>query len=167
MSIPYEDYVKGDYKAFVFATHPTYGMLLLYCTRKKTKPPHFQAPGGHVDREDFEETIANTPESSHQGPALLVHASKIGAARELFEETGIDIRSALDRLQPVRLRERDNSDDKLICELKKRLFFKICLEDSDFESKISVGLSQPLNNKPPHLMVSIDTSFLFPYSFES
>mmetsp|Transcript_1528 Transcript_1528/g.3255 ORF Transcript_1528/g.3255 Transcript_1528/m.3255 type:complete len:170 (+) Transcript_1528:229-738(+) len=97
MSVRYQDYVKDDYRAFVFATHPTYGMLLLHCTRKKKKPPHFQAPGGHIDKEDFEAVIARTPGISDQGPALLIQASKIGAARELYEETGIDITSALDR----------------------------------------------------------------------
>lgn len=64
----------------------------------------------------------------------------------------------LDRLQPVQLRE--NSHDKLNCELKKRLFFKICLHDSDFvttgiESKLSMGLIQPLNIKPPHIMLKL------------
>ena len=92
-----EEYVKEDYRAFLFAVHPDHGMLLLHCTRKKKKPPHFQCPGGHVDKEDFEYVVLNTPESNHRGPPLLIHASKIGAARELFEETGIDVRSALNR----------------------------------------------------------------------
>ena len=43
-----------DYRAFLFAIHPSHGMLLLYCTRKKKKGPHYQVPGGHVDVEDFE-----------------------------------------------------------------------------------------------------------------
>jgi 8-oxo-dGTP pyrophosphatase MutT (NUDIX family) len=94
-SSPYimEPRYQDDFRAFVFATHPTYGMLLLYCTRKKSKPPHFQAPGGHVDKEDF----VTSSEGGREGPALLMHACKIGASRELFEETGIDIRSQLDR----------------------------------------------------------------------
>ena len=92
-----EEYAKEDYRAFLFAVHPGHGMLLLHCTRKKKKPPHFQCPGGHVDKEDFEYVILNTPGSNHRGSPLLIHASKIGAARELFEETGIDVRSALNR----------------------------------------------------------------------
>jgi len=163
MAVRYQDYVKADYRAFLFATHPTYGMLLLHCTRKKKKPPHFQAPGGHIDKEDFQDAISRTPENSKEGPALLMLACKIGAARELYEETGIDIRAALDRLQPVRLRE--NSDESLFCELKKRLFFKLCLEDSDFGTTgIESMKAKPLppmlklsheHAKPPPLMLKL------------
>ena len=48
MAASYQDYLEDDYRAFLFAVHPKYGMLLLHCTRKKNKPPHFQAPGGHM-----------------------------------------------------------------------------------------------------------------------
>jgi 8-oxo-dGTP pyrophosphatase MutT (NUDIX family) len=68
-------------------------MLLLYCTRKKKKGPHCQCPGGHVDKEDYDDiTLSNV-----QGSELLIEACKRGAARELYEETSIDVRSALDR----------------------------------------------------------------------
>lgn len=46
---------EDDYKAFILPIHPDHGILLLYCTRKKSKGPHHQLPGGHVDKEDFEE----------------------------------------------------------------------------------------------------------------
>mmetsp|Transcript_2226 Transcript_2226/g.4795 ORF Transcript_2226/g.4795 Transcript_2226/m.4795 type:complete len:294 (+) Transcript_2226:36-917(+) len=145
----FEDYIKEDYRAFIFALHQTHGMLLLYCSRKKKKSPHFQAPGGHVDREDFQDAISRTSESSHEGPALLMLGCKIGVARELYEETGLDIRSALDRIQPVRLRE--NSDESLFCEFKKRLFFKLCVEDSDF---VGTG-TQSMNPNPPSLKLKL------------
>lgn len=90
----YEEYIKDDYKAFIFAIHPEHGMLLLHCTRKKKKPPHFQVPGGHVDAEDFEHASSTVKD---HGTNILLQACKIGAARELFEETGIDVRSALAR----------------------------------------------------------------------
>ena len=87
-----EDYINKDYRAFVFAIHSKYGLLLLYCTRKKKKGPHYQCPGGHVDKEDYDDIKQNV-----QGSELLIEACKIGAARELWEETNIDVRSALDR----------------------------------------------------------------------
>jgi hypothetical protein len=88
------EFLKEDYRAFIFATHPLHGILLLHCTRKKNKGPHFQAPGGHIDKEDFDDAVSTT---SNEGPAILLQACKIGAARELYEETGIDVRSELNR----------------------------------------------------------------------
>ena len=65
------------------------------------------------------------------------------------------------RLQPVRL--RDNSNGKLICEFKGRMFFKICLEDTDFvtEGFESPHVYQPLNMKPEHLMVGYIIHLMF------
>ncbi len=168
-----QDYSNDDYRAFLFAQHPVHGLLLLYCSRKKKKSPHFQAPGGHVDNADFhiasgriksgkqDNSIDNTG-SSHP---LLVLACKIGVARELYEETGIDLRNRLDRLQPVPLRDGDSNkvnekDDDLTCRFKHRLFFKICLTDADFvtegfDSKMGLGLSQSMNTDPPKLMIKL------------
>lgn len=47
------DYKKKDYRGFIFVVHDEHGMMLLRCTRKKSKPPHWQLPGGHVDEEEF------------------------------------------------------------------------------------------------------------------
>jgi 8-oxo-dGTP pyrophosphatase MutT (NUDIX family) len=165
-----QDYTKDDYRAFLFAQHPVHGLLLLYCSRKKKKSPHFQAPGGHVDNADFHiasgriksgKRDINTS-SSHP---LLVLACKIGAARELYEETGIDLRNSLNRLQPIPLRDADSNnvnekDDDLTCRFKHRLFFKICLTDADFvtegfDSKMGLGLSQSMNTDPPKLMIKL------------
>ena len=60
------------------------------------------------------------------------------------------------RLQSVRLRKEDNTS-KVIGEFKGRMFFKLYLKDSDFVSDElleSPSVVQPLNMKPPHLMVS-------------
>lgn len=165
-----QDYTNDDYRSFLFAQHPVHGLLLLYCSRKKKKSPHFQAPGGHVDNADFHiasgriksgERDINTS-SSHP---LLVLACKIGAARELYEETGIDLRNNLNRLQPVPLRDNSNNkvnekDDDLTCRFKHRLFFNICLTDADFvtegiDSKMGLGLSQSMNTDPPKLMIKL------------
>ncbi len=53
MNIP--DYKKIDYRGFIFAVHRNYGLLLLHCTRKAKKGPHYQLPGGHIDNFEFEE----------------------------------------------------------------------------------------------------------------
>jgi len=168
------DYTTDDYRAFLFGQHPIHGLLLLYCSRKKNKPPHFQAPGGHVDKEDFDEaltrlqdtaTSSSSSSSSVDGNTahpLLLLACKIGAARELYEETGIDLRNHLDRLQPVQLRksEKDNGLFPTTCVLKHRLFFKICFTDDDFETKgfdsmVALGLSQSMNTEAPMLMLKL------------
>jgi len=150
MAVSSQNNTENDYRAFLFATHPTYGMLLLHCTRKKKKPPHFQAPGGHVDKEDFEDAIARNPGESHESPDILILAGKIGAARELYEETGIDIRSALDRLHPVRLWKKSKKKS-LFCELKHRLFFKLSFEGDDF---LTAG-NESMNTAPPPLMIKL------------
>jgi hypothetical protein len=41
------------YKSFIFVEHNVLGLLLLYCTRKPSKGPHFQLPGGHIDDIEF------------------------------------------------------------------------------------------------------------------
>ena len=43
----------ADYRGFLFVVHCDFGLLLLHCTRKKHKPPHWQLPGGHVDEAEF------------------------------------------------------------------------------------------------------------------
>ncbi len=47
------NFSKTDYRAFLFVFHEDFGLLLLHCTRKRKKGPHFQIPGGHVDEAEF------------------------------------------------------------------------------------------------------------------
>ena len=49
-----DDAAGADFKGFCMIVHPIHGLLLLHCTRKKDKGPHYQLPGGHVDKEDFD-----------------------------------------------------------------------------------------------------------------
>lgn len=68
-------------------------------------------------------------------------AAKIGAARELYEETGIDVRSSLDRLQPIL---RSNTEKGAY---KARCFFLLTLSDADVaqdapKSTVSMGEGQ-------------------------
>jgi 8-oxo-dGTP pyrophosphatase MutT (NUDIX family) len=75
------------------------------------------------------------------GSDHLLHACKIGAARELFEETGIDLRSSLDRLNPVHVRASNESEkDKLSNEFKKRVFFSVDISDDDLFTKVSLNV---------------------------
>jgi hypothetical protein len=62
----------------------------------------------------------------------LLFAAKIGAARELFEETGIEIRAHLDRLVPARLGLFDPNTQELVNELGHRLFFILTMTNNDF-----------------------------------
>ena len=48
------DYRNVDYRGFIFVVHEAHGLMLLHCTRKKKKGPHFQLPGGHIDDFEFE-----------------------------------------------------------------------------------------------------------------
>jgi 8-oxo-dGTP pyrophosphatase MutT (NUDIX family) len=59
----------------------------------------------------------------------LLIAAKKGAVRELFEETGLDLRSQLHRVNPLRLADRTNMH-------KNRLFFVATVQDTDFNGKI-------------------------------
>jgi 8-oxo-dGTP pyrophosphatase MutT (NUDIX family) len=128
------DYKANDFRGFIFVVHPAYGLLLLQCTRKKNKPLHWQLPGGHIDDPEFEEAAR---QSSDKNTQLLI-AGKIGAARELFEETGIDVRSKLDRLAPASLRTEakvKHGVEILKNEYNHRLFYLLSVTDDDFATK--------------------------------
>jgi 8-oxo-dGTP pyrophosphatase MutT (NUDIX family) len=72
----------------------------------------------------------------------LIIAAQMGAARELFEETGLDIRDHLYRLEPATLRNEITTNKSgqsvMPCELKKRLYFFLPVTDDDFLSEESV-----------------------------
>ena len=48
------DYRNIDYRGFIFVVHEQHDLMLLHCTRKPKKGPHFQLPGGHIDDFEFE-----------------------------------------------------------------------------------------------------------------
>jgi 8-oxo-dGTP pyrophosphatase MutT (NUDIX family) len=146
-----------DFRAFLFAQHAEHGFLLLHCTRKKKKPNHFQLPGGHVDDFEFKEAAKISRDPKEQ----LLYAAKLGASREFFEETGLDIRKSLDRLEPAKLyTASEQPKNKLPNEYKHRLFFNLYLTDDDFlkEENIPVAeaafLKRPMGAKPPKVYVS-------------
>jgi hypothetical protein len=47
------DFKSDDYRGFCLCIHPTFGLMMLHCTRKKNKGPHYQLAGGHVDEPEF------------------------------------------------------------------------------------------------------------------
>lgn len=132
------DYSKRDYKAFCLLLHRKHGGLLLHCTRKKTKPPHYQLPGGHIDHGDFRQIAKNL--NSVVPQQQLYYAARIGCAREVYEETGLDFRNRLDEFLPMILygsEQRDLDDKILINEYKSRLFFVCEVFDDDFPDSVS------------------------------
>jgi phage-related protein len=48
------DYQTAEYRGFVFVRHIQHGLVLLHCTRKKSKGPHWQTPGGRIDEVEFQ-----------------------------------------------------------------------------------------------------------------
>lgn len=152
---PVEFFAKADFRSFIFVIHPDHGYLLLHCTRKKNKPNHFQLPGGHVDDVEFEEAARMYPQEPLQ---QLLHAGRLAGARELFEETGLDVRTSLHRLAPAKL-YKDPPEDKLGNEYKDRLFFTLHVNDDDFlkEENMSISdaafLRHPMGTNTPNLQV--------------
>jgi len=143
------DYKNEDYRGFILVQHEQYGLMMLRCTRKKSKPPHWQLPGGHVD--DFEFVQAAAATNNGDRSSQLLHAGQQGAARELFEETGIDIRNQLDRLQPADLHRETKKKDKFLSnEYKHRLFYTVTLTDDDFPQHgvAAMGTEIPGNSLP-------------------
>ena len=153
-----------DYRGFIFVIHVKYGLLMLHCTRKKSKPPHYQCPGGHIDNIEFEnatkqvlmkmtmmnakskkeveagaaaeaEKDATITPSNDEKQRIIYLACRAGAARELYEETNIDIRDEVilnERLLPVDLLKKNK---KQVCwpnEHKDRFFFVLQVTDEDF-----------------------------------
>jgi ADP-ribose pyrophosphatase YjhB (NUDIX family) len=107
--------------------------VILHCTRKKRKPPHYQLPGGHVDDCEFKQITKSISNLVTQ--EQLYYAARIGCAREVYEETGIDFRNRLEEFLPMVLYNKEQEDFKnetLINEYKSRIFFVCEVFDEDF-----------------------------------
>lgn len=150
------DYKTQDYRGFIFVVHEEHGMVLLKCTRKKSKGPHFQVPGGHVDEPEFLEAAQKFNDRSSQ----LLQACRSGAARELYEETGMDVRQRLERLEMADVMESGN--ETLKNEYKHRLFFYLWVNDEDFLQ--NGGGVAPLGAEGAHLRLKLSvehSGFIF------
>ena len=127
------DISSRDYRAFCLLIHRKHGALLLHCTRKKKKPPHYQLPGGHVDDADFKKITRSL--ANFATLEQLYYAARLGCAREVYEETGLDFRNRLGEFLPMILssaEQRDLKDETLINEHKSRIFFVCEVFDDDF-----------------------------------
>jgi hypothetical protein len=72
-------------------------------------------------------------EATSDADEQLQMAARAGAARELYEETGMDFLRQLDRFQPAALKKAAGSKG-LPNELKSRLFYFLTVSDRDFPS---------------------------------
>ena len=97
---------RTSQRSFIFAIHPKHGLLLLRAYKKK-KGEHHQLPGGRVDAEELQ----------------YEDAHRRAAARELREETGIDV--PMTRLNVATDREGE------IVRRKNREYFLLELRDAD------------------------------------
>lgn len=82
-------------------------------------------------------TSTTTAEQSGDHDEQLLLAAKAGAARELYEETGMDMLRQLHRLQPAQVFRDKNGGDALKKSglpnlYKSRLFFFLPVTDDDF-----------------------------------
>lgn len=87
----------------------------------------------------------------------LILACKMGAARELYEETGMDLRDDLTRFEPAALRTANTRSKKhgvevLTNEYKKRLFYFLSVTDNDFPTD---GGKHPMGKDGKNLRVSL------------
>lgn len=80
--------IAKDMRGFIIARHTDFGFILLRSFKRK-KGEHFQLPGGRVDPEDV--ITAKSLDAEE--------VARVAAAREFFEETGIDLRNNLQRLK--------------------------------------------------------------------
>ena len=154
------DHKNIDYRGFAFVIHNVHGMLLLHCTRKKKKGPHHQLPGGHIDHFEFDYAI----EQCGANPApnkILMEAAKMGTARELFEETGMDVRGQLERLDPVPLHGKHHGLVQNM--LENKLYFVLNVTDEDFLTE-QEGLKHSDDDNGKHLALRIShehSGFIF------
>mmetsp|Transcript_53500 Transcript_53500/g.127254 ORF Transcript_53500/g.127254 Transcript_53500/m.127254 type:complete len:241 (-) Transcript_53500:218-940(-) len=120
------DNARSGLRAFVLTRHAEHGILLLESSKARKGGRYFQLPGGHVDAKELH---AYGPEE----------APRVAAARELYEETGMDFRDRLYRLRPVDLEVLGSEGQRL--HSKGRRYFELDISKTD---------SVHVEDIPPH-----------------
>jgi 8-oxo-dGTP pyrophosphatase MutT (NUDIX family) len=125
------DYKKADYTAMVFVVHRTRGMLLLHVKDVQDNKSK-EVPGGIVQENEFLEAA----QKSGSGSVQLQIAAREAAARQLFENTGLDIRNHVHRFKPAILRLNPPVDARGVQYLKNeynnRLYYFLQVDEDDF-----------------------------------
>lgn len=127
--------------AFVIVYHKNHGFLLLKSKKKKKKGEYYQLCGGHLDaHEILNRTVAE--------------AAKMAAARELFEETGLDFRilpQINTNINKQKTYINKHKIDRLVsledCGIcaPKRYFFELLIDDSD-KLNVNSGIKKKKDN---------------------
>lgn len=160
------DISTKDYRSFCLLIHRKQGGVLLHCTRKKRKPPHYQLPGGHVDDCEFKQITKSLSNLVTQ--EQLYYAARIGCAREVFEETGIDFRNRLEEFLPMVLynTDQDFKNEILINEYKNRFFFVCEVFDEDFPCAQPSGSMKFSSSRFPSLPKDFSCDLMLQLSVE-
>jgi hypothetical protein len=141
------------------------GMLLLHSFDKNKPPAECYIPGDSINEDDFLKAgeygdvfktlshkcltldlLPPTFKAKQSGHAKmqLQLAAREGAARGLFDQTGIDVRHELDRLKPAVLRLNPPADASgtkyLKNEYENRLFYFLSIAEEDFLAEVSFPL---------------------------
>lgn len=69
---------------------------------------------------------------------IILSACQTAAGRELYEETGIDIRNNLERLKPAKLYP-PGTHDELNFVLEDKCYFHLSVHDGDFFNRSRVS----------------------------
>jgi len=111
-----------------------------------------------MDDADLESAKSQTATVSEDAALLTAH--RICAARELYEETGIDVKDRTGRLEAAWVGEHrwtvDGQDTG--CVLKNRCYFRLELEDDDFPKQSEhpgIVLQAPIDDKGSHLKLRL------------
>eukprot|EP00123_Amoebidium_parasiticum_P014557 comp22554_c0_seq1/m.34319 comp22554_c0_seq1/g.34319 ORF comp22554_c0_seq1/g.34319 comp22554_c0_seq1/m.34319 type:complete len:186 (-) comp22554_c0_seq1:131-688(-) len=132
-------------RSFVIAHHPAHGYLLLQASKWKKGGVHYQLPGGWVDDKELQ--------------AMGVEqAARVACARELKEETGLDVTGQLHRLEAGTVPGGKNS-------LNGRYYYRLQLGDGDSVKPYEGQRRSPvraLTGQDFHLRLSMEhTGFVF------